>query len=203
MLVGWAVLSPLSKLSGWAPGPVGDMSNGARGWILWVSLGIMCADSLVSLVPVAIEFITDIIWSRKKRHSALGESPHENHETETEDRLVPNSWVATGLFVSVVVGTFLVWAVFGNERIKPWATLCGFVLGGLLSIIGWVFSLQSPIYLEAHFLLQCRVRALGETDLNPVSGLGKISQLFFAWIQPGNIVANIIAGGVAEAGAQQ
>lgn len=47
------------------------------------------------------------------------------------------------------------------------------------------------------------VRALGETDLNPVSGLGKISQLLFAWIQPGNVVANIIAGGVAEAGAQQ
>jgi len=36
-----------------------------------------------------------------------------------------------------------------------------------------------------------------------VSGLGKVAQLFFAWIQPGNIVANIIAGGVAEAGAQQ
>jgi uncharacterized oligopeptide transporter (OPT) family protein len=48
-----------------------------------------------------------------------------------------------------------------------------------------------------------RVRALGETDLNPVSGLGKISQLLFAVIQPGNVVANIIAGGVAEAGAQQ
>ena len=152
MLVGWAVLSPLSKLSGWAPGPVGDMSNGARGWILWVSLGIMCADSLVSLVPVAIEFITDIIWSRKKRYSALGESPHENHETETEDRLVPNSWVATGLFVSIVVGTFLVWVVFGNEGIKPWATLCGFVLGGLLSIIGWVLNLQSSIYLATHSL---------------------------------------------------
>lgn len=53
-------------------------------------------------------------------------------------------------------------------------------------------------------LTQCpSVRALGETDLNPVSGLGKVSQLFFAWIQPGNVVANIIAGGVAEAGAQQ
>jgi hypothetical protein len=51
--------------------------------------------------------------------------------------------------------------------------------------------------------LDQRVRALGETDLNPVSGLGKISQLFFAWIQPGNVMANIIAGGVAEAGAQQ
>jgi hypothetical protein len=53
----------------------------------------------------------------------------------------------------------------------------------------------------AHLIVS--VRALGETDINPVSGLGKISQLFFAWIQPGNIVANIIAGGVAEAGAQQ
>jgi len=49
----------------------------------------------------------------------------------------------------------------------------------------------------------CSVRALGETDLNPVGGLGKISQLLFAVIQPGNVVANIIAGGVAEAGAQQ
>ena len=53
------------------------------------------------------------------------------------------------------------------------------------------------------WLFLIRVRALGETDLNPVSGLGKISQLLFAWIQPGNVVANIIAGGVAEAGAQQ
>ena len=31
-----------------------------------------------------------------------------------------------------------------------------------------------------------------------VSGIGKISQLLFAVLQPGNVVANIIAGGVAE-----
>lgn len=42
-----------------------------------------------------------------------------------------------------------------------------------------------------------RVRALGETDLNPVSGLGKISQLIFAVVQPSNIVANLVAGGVS------
>ncbi|KAJ7928975.1 OPT oligopeptide transporter protein-domain-containing protein [Mycena leptocephala] len=135
------VLSPIAKLSGWAPGPVGDMSDGARGWILWTSLAII-------------------------------NTHKEDYDTETEDRLVPNTWVVGGVVVSVVVGTFL-----------PWATLLGFGLGGLLSILG--------------------VRALGETDINPVSGLGKISQLFFAWIQPGNIVANLIAGGVAEAGAQQ
>lgn len=47
------------------------------------------------------------------------------------------------------------------------------------------------------------MRALGETDLNPVSGLGKVSQLLFPVIQPRNVVANIVAGGVAEAGAMQ
>ncbi|PPQ70300.1 hypothetical protein CVT26_014585 [Gymnopilus dilepis] len=185
MFVGWAILSPLSKELGWAPGPVGDMSNGARGWILWISLGIMCADSLVSLLPVAYEYLEDAIrpWQRGYTGARETSDQDKHHETETEDRLVPNKWVLVGLLSSVVIGTVLVWLVFGHEGIKPWATLLGFILGGMLSIIG--------------------VRALGETDLNPVSGLGKISQLFFAWIQPGNIVANIIAGGVAEAGAQQ
>ncbi|KAH7919509.1 OPT superfamily oligopeptide transporter [Leucogyrophana mollusca] len=180
MLVGWGILSPLAKYHGWAPGPVGDMSTGSRGWILWVSLAIMCADSVVSLLPVIREYVVKLFSSY---NPAKAGNVHEDHEVETEDRLVPMRWVINGLIGSIALGTLLVWLVFGDEGIKPWATLIGFVMGGLLSILG--------------------VRALGETDLNPVSGLGKISQLLFAWIQPGNVVANIIAGGVAEAGAQQ
>ena len=134
MLVGWAILSPLSKLSGWAPGPVGDMSNGARGWILWISLGIMCTDSLISLLPVVFEYLMDALQPQRRNYTAIGE--YGSHETETEDRLVPTSWVLYGLLVSVVVGTVLVWIVFGQEGIKPWATLLGFILGGMLSIIG-------------------------------------------------------------------
>ena len=138
MLVGWAILSPLSKLSGWAPGSVGDMSNGARGWILWISLGIMCADSLVSLFPVAFEYVMEVVQPQRRNYTSIGEngSQTRGHETETEDRLVPNSWVLYGLLISVVVGTVLVWIVFGQEGIKPWATLLGFILGGMLSIIG-------------------------------------------------------------------
>jgi hypothetical protein len=48
-VVGWAILSPLAKLKGWAPGPVGDWGNGSRGWIVWTSLAIMLVDALVSL----------------------------------------------------------------------------------------------------------------------------------------------------------
>ena len=157
MFVGWAVLSPLSKLSGWAPGPVGDMSNGARGWILWVALGIMCTDSLVSLIPVVAEFVVDA-WRPLRRHytpisDGDGQAPKRDHEDETEDRLVPYSWVVTGLLVSLVVGTILVWVVFGHEGIKPWATVIGFILGGLLSVIGCVVSLNYTAPLQVLIIL--------------------------------------------------
>ena len=139
MLVGWGVLSPLSKLSGWAPGAVGDMATGARGWILWVSLAIMCADSLVSLLPVAAEYVITLLPTRISyaMYSQLGGgADKKDYECETEDRLVPIAWVVGGVCGSVVIGIILVWVVFGDEGIKPWATLIGFVMGGLLSILG-------------------------------------------------------------------
>jgi len=176
MVVGWGFLSPLSKYYNWAPGPVGDMTTGARGWILWTSLAIMSSDSLVALIPATWEYVSKLVVH------ADHDSRHDS-EVETNDRLVPNRWVVWGIACSTIAGVLLVWFIFGNEGIKPWATLLSFGLGALLSILA--------------------VRALGETDINPVSGLGKISQLLFAVIQPGNVVANIIAGGVAEAGAQQ
>ncbi|RSH95296.1 hypothetical protein EHS25_000383 [Saitozyma podzolica] len=203
MLVGWAVLSPLSKHLGWAPGPVSSSTTGARGWILWVALAIMIAESVISLLPIIISYTTTLLRHHRQRSRSKVFQPVSPREANTADddyfdptdededdpeieppeRLVPMSWVWSGLAVSGVLGVGLVWMVFGADGIHPWATAVGLVLASALSLIG--------------------VRALGETDLNPVSGIGKISQLLFAVLQPGNVVANIIAGGVAEAGAQQ
>jgi uncharacterized oligopeptide transporter (OPT) family protein len=130
-LVGWAVLAPLAKTRGWAPGPTGDMATGARGWILWISLAIMCADSLVSLAPV--------VWAyaESRLHSFTGgrarKEDDEDEEVESEDRLVPTRWVLWGLAGSVVVGVVLIWWVFGEQ---PWATFIGFIAGSLLSVLG-------------------------------------------------------------------
>ena len=146
MVVGWAVLSPLSKLSGWAPGPVGDMTNGARGWILWTSLGIMCADSFVSLFPVVVDYINAFISKQRKDYVAVDEGNTDTHETETDDRLVPMSWVLAGVIISVLIGTIIVWIVFGRDDVKPWATVLGFILGGMLSIIGCVYRYLLGLY---------------------------------------------------------
>ena len=45
------------------------------------------------------------------------------------------------------------------------------------------------------------VRALGVTDLNPVSGVGKLSQIVFAVVSPGKVLPNLVAGAISEAGA--
>jgi membrane protease YdiL (CAAX protease family) len=192
MIVGWAVLSPLSYYKGWAPGPVGDMTTGARGWILWTALAIMVADSVVSLLPIIREFMSKSLEVLREKNKAAfggngagrfgairlprtpltpafiapetdesrrrlheydpdrptdmsdelrdtdGEGEEGSGETETPDRLVPAKWVLSGLAGSIVLGTVLVWAVFGHEGIKPWATVVGFLFGGVLSLLGCV-----------------------------------------------------------------
>ena len=130
MLVGWGFLSPLSSYYNWAAGPVGDMRTGARGWILWISLAIMTSDSLVALVPTA--------WEYGSKLFAGGHESGHDSEVETDDRLVPSRWVLWGITCSMAGGILLVWFIFGNEGIKPWATLLSFGLGALLSILGYV-----------------------------------------------------------------
>lgn len=53
-IIGWAILSPLAKYRGWAPGPIADWETGSKGWIVWISIAIMLADGIVSLGHVAI-----------------------------------------------------------------------------------------------------------------------------------------------------
>jgi uncharacterized oligopeptide transporter (OPT) family protein len=140
-LVGWGILAPLSQREGWAPGPTGDMATGARGWILWISLAIMCADSIVSLFPILWELIETRVL---RRDGALHLGSEEENETtedkevEPPERLVPTSWVIYGLVGSVALGALLIWIVFGE---KPWATVIGFVAGSALSVLGYVTHL--------------------------------------------------------------
>jgi len=55
MIIGWGILSPLAKNSGWAPGKVSDSTDGARGWILWIALAIMVCLSSSSLPSSLID----------------------------------------------------------------------------------------------------------------------------------------------------
>jgi OPT oligopeptide transporter protein len=119
-------------------------TDGARGWILWVALAVMMAESFISLVPVA----ADLFRSLRRRPKSpslttLGQQEFgdEDEDPETPDRLVPLKWITWGAGASISIGTILVWIVFGHEGIKPWATVIGFFLGALLSLLGYFDSL--------------------------------------------------------------
>ena len=137
MFVGWAILSPISKHAKWAPGHVGDQTNGARGWILWVALAIMSADSLISVIPVAAEFAAHLNPLKHWAGPPADEIDSDSGEVEPPMRLVPKNWIVAGIYTSVIGGTFVIWLVFGNQGIRWWATILSFGLGGVLSLLGY------------------------------------------------------------------
>lgn len=236
-VVGWGILSPLAKNRGWAPGPVNDWETGSKGWIVWISLAIMLADSVISLGCIALQallgnggqYINEVRGKLKRRDwwgllsfgsqsstgyaplnggeslnrrgdqnsSTTGDGLFSNNTVQPElkdmpepdappEHLVNSRTVWIGLILSIAFCVFSIRVVFG-ELVPLYATIIAVFMALLLSIMG--------------------VRALGETDLNPVSGISKLAQLFFALIIPqsnkNSVLINLIAGAVSEAGALQ
>ncbi|KAG7880020.1 hypothetical protein KL905_001513 [Ogataea polymorpha] len=102
-----------------------------------------------------------------------------------------------------------------SHQVSATVTIVGLIVSSVACVVctRLVFGPVVPIYtivtaiILSLFLSVLGVRALGETDLNPVSGIGKLSQLIFALIipksQPGAILINLISGAISEAATQQ
>jgi OPT family oligopeptide transporter len=224
-IIGWGVLSPLAKHKGWAPGPVSDWTNGSKGWIVWISLAIMLADSLVSLgwlllrplitigrlyYPTAKDTFQSHTWrelftlniAQKQRYTQLNSGTTESpitaikrHLAEGQEpdappeHLISNRTTIIGLISSLILCVVAVHISFPS-LIPLRLTILALVLALFLSIMG--------------------VRALGETDLNPVSGISKLTQLVFALVTPTTgpaaknaVIINLVAGAISESAALQ
>ncbi|KAK9823302.1 hypothetical protein WJX72_001775 [[Myrmecia] bisecta] len=175
-VTGYGLLGPFARSRGWAPGPIGDWKTGATGWVLWVSLAIMLGDSLTSL---SLLVVTSIQKELARRRDRLAAAEDTLDPCPSENR-IPASWWMAGLAASAVLCTGVLSPMLGLPVYEPLAAV-----------------------VMALFVAVLAVRALGETDLNPVSGVGKLSQVVFAVIAPGKVVPNLVAGAIAEAGAQQ
>ncbi|KAF2091663.1 oligopeptide transporter-like protein [Saccharata proteae CBS 121410] len=222
-VIGWGILSPLAKSKGWAPGPVSDWGTGSKGWIVWVSLAIMLADSLVSLgwlvlrpliyyTRVWLPRLQDRMRNRPWKdvfkvnlrpndgYSALtnlttsqtsddGKGSKDQPEVDAPpEHLIGARTTIIGLVASLALTVLAVHYVFG-DLVPLRLTFLSLFLALILSIMG--------------------VRALGETDLNPVSGISKLTQLLIAVAIPNAstnknaVVINLVAGALSESGALQ
>lgn len=218
-IVGWGVLSPMAKNRGYAPGPVDDWETGSKGWIVWVSLAIMLADAIVNLGWLVLRPVIQNgpYWVKSSKehfsrssnwkelllgkdysgYSAVGqnrkvnkkiEDPNDPPEDAPPHHLISNRTISWLLPLTLIFCVVCIHITFG-EYIPIPLNILAIVLALLLSIMG--------------------VRALGETDLNPVSGISKLTQLVFALVVPSGkhhdhaIIINLLAGAVSEAGALQ
>lgn len=209
-VLGWAVLTSLAEHNGWAIGPIDDWKTGGQGWILWISLAIMLADTVTSFLFLLVTSlytwnknssssfwdVVSSLWRTRATpddeidYQSVSPNIHVTSKETDHDaspkHLVPYSLATGGLVVALLLCIVTTRLVFG--AVMPvYSLVAAVLLATLLSVLG--------------------VRALGETDLNPVSGIGKISQVLFALIvpkdHPAKVLINLVAGGITEAGAQQ
>lgn len=195
-VLGWGVLSPLAKYKRWAPGDTASWDDGSKGWIVWVSLSIMLADSVINLAwLIAKPIITstklrEIIRGRIGFKEAVQSAQHHGLDDDEDDvpsqHLISTRTVLILLPATLVLNVVCIHLAFPGTITLP-LTLLATLLALILSVMG--------------------VRALGETDLNPVSGISKLTQLVFALVTPKSnpnaIIINLIAGAVSESGALQ
>ncbi|KZF25227.1 oligopeptide transporter-like protein [Xylona heveae TC161] len=116
-------------------------------------------------------------------HEPVDELPEVDAPPE---HLISNRVVVIGLVVSIAFCIIAIHLTFGS-LVPLYATITAVIAALFLSVMG--------------------VRALGETDLNPVSGISKLTQLLFALIVPSShknaVIINLLAGAVSESGALQ
>jgi hypothetical protein len=155
MIFGWAFLSPLSHYAGWAPGPVASTVDGARGWILWPALAVMCAESLMS-VGILLATSLKPYFLRNKRSALFvaDSAPHRRDSIDSNssdgssilrepsvaelrsDEEPSLQVVLLGVLLSSVSCVVLVGIVFGSEGIAWWATVIALILASIFSILG-------------------------------------------------------------------
>ena len=133
------------------------------------------------------------------------ESPAASAELPAAAAIAP----AAGLAAEHAAGDAAATASLPLEVLPTWVWASGLAATSAVAVAA-LMPLASVTFGEALLAVVfslpisvIAVRCLGETDLNPVSGLGKLTQVAFGALYPTNLVGNIIAGAVAEAGAQQ
>jgi OPT family oligopeptide transporter len=108
-----------------------------------------------------------------KIFSRKSKSPGEMESIET-----PMSWFAAGQFISLVALALLAHASF---RMPYWQSAFAVVLSFALALVA------------------CRVT--GETDTTPISAMGKVTQLTFGALNPGNMNVNLMSANITAGAA--
>ncbi|HTU25933.1 MAG TPA: OPT family oligopeptide transporter [Pirellulales bacterium] len=148
----------------------GWMTTGYKGivsWTLWPATSMMLASSLLAF---ALRWRT-VVRSFSGLAAVVGRR-RVAHDP-LADVEVPGSWFVAGTLVGGIACVALGHLLFG---IPWWAGIFAVLLTFLLSTVA--------------------ARATGETDITPISALGKMTQLTFGAMMPPNSTVNLMAASI-------
>ncbi|MGA2248129.1 MAG: OPT family oligopeptide transporter [Verrucomicrobiota bacterium] len=141
-------------------------------WALWPGVSCMVFASLLNLI---------LQWRISLRAFVdLGKmfSPRSKSPTEMEAIETPMTWFAAGQLISLVALALLAHATFGMPY---WQSVVAVVLSFALALVA------------------CRVT--GETDTTPIGPMGKVTQLTFGVLDPGNMNVNLMSANITAGSA--
>ncbi len=164
----------------WAPGYIPSIEVVGGGqiyhlfrWGLWGGTALMVMSSL-SALAVQWKTIVRAFKSSPMPHTTDGGTSHARVEAEMKAIEVPFIWMVIGM-VPIAIGMVILQTVAFS--ISWWA---GIIAVGMSFVLSLVAS-----------------RATGETDTTPIGAMGKVMQLLFALLKPGQVVPNLASAGIA------
>lgn len=140
-----------------------------RNWALWGGTSLMVFASLAAL---GLQWNTIARSFTLLRRGPKAGTEHSDLSARMAAIEVPNSWFIAGL-IPITIAIVLVLVV--AFHIHWWAGLIAVAMSFVLSMVA--------------------CRATGETDTTPIGAMGKVMQLLFAVISPGNVTHNLMAAG--------
>ncbi len=142
-------------------------------WTLWGGTSCMVASGLLSF---AMQWRTALRAFRSL--GGMFSAKEKKTPSEVDAIEVPGSWFIAGQVVSLIALALLAHASFGMPY---WQSVLAVVLSFGLALVA------------------CRVT--GETDTTPIGAMGKVTQLTFGAINPGNMNVNLMSANITSSAA--
>lgn len=174
-VVAWGIVAPFVLGQGWvAPGASDAPWFGAlNAWLLWPGVALMVTSSLTSFA-FSWRSIAAALGGRRKAGATADEA------SGADDGDVSRKWLLRSIAgVLILASVAQVW-IFG---ISPWMAIFAVLITFLFAVVAG--------------------RVSGETAITPVGPMGKVTQLVFGVLSPGDPVANLMAANVTGGAASQ
>jgi OPT family oligopeptide transporter len=169
----WAVAAPILQTNGVI---TGQGFSAIVQWTLWFGASCMVAGGLLSFAlswRMAIGAFRDLRDMLLFPRAAASSALNPTLTLEA-----PMTWFAAGQIVSLVALAWLGYASFGMPL--------------------WQGALAVAL---SYFLALVACRVTGETDTTPIGAMGKVTQLTFGALSPGNVNVNLMSANITAGAA--